>query len=117
MRPMGKGEREFHRELERLSAAFVDEQGTDKRFFYPENLPVQWAAEWGLPVALALLVIIVWSIARGFRLRRSHAHVGGLAGLVAIGIHQLADFSLVRFDLGAELLVCWTESEVTPVPA
>jgi tetratricopeptide (TPR) repeat protein len=77
-----------------FSAAFVDEQGTDKRFFYPENLPVQWAAEWGLPVALALLLIIVWSIARGFRLRRSHAHLGGLAGLVAIGIHQLADFSL-----------------------
>jgi chemotaxis protein histidine kinase CheA len=25
MRPMGKGEREFHRALERLSAAFVDE--------------------------------------------------------------------------------------------
>jgi len=77
-----------------FSAAFVDEQGTDKRFFYPENLPVQWASEWGLPMALALLVIIIWSIGRGFRLRRSHAHLGGLAGLVAIGAHQLADFSL-----------------------
>ena len=77
-----------------FSAAFVDEQGTDKRFFYPENLPVQWASEWGLPITLALLVIVIWSIARGFRLRRSHAHLGGLAGLVAIGAHQLADFSL-----------------------
>jgi tetratricopeptide (TPR) repeat protein len=27
-------------------------------------------------------------------LRRSHAHIGGLCGLIAIGIHQLADFSL-----------------------
>ncbi|MGB5266817.1 MAG: O-antigen ligase family protein, partial [Polyangiales bacterium] len=77
-----------------FSAAFVNEQGTDKRFFYPENLPVQWASEWGLPLALSLLVIVVWSIGRGFRVRRSHAHLGGLCGLIAIGIHQLADFSL-----------------------
>ncbi len=77
-----------------FSAAFVDEQGTDKRFFYPENLPIQWASEWGLPIALTLLVIVIWSIGRGFRLRRSHAHLGGLAGLIAIGVHQLADFSL-----------------------
>jgi tetratricopeptide (TPR) repeat protein len=77
-----------------FAAAFVDEQGTEKRFFYPENLPVQWASEWGIPVALALLVIIMWSLGRGFRLRRSYAHLGGLAGLVAIGAQQLADFSL-----------------------
>jgi tetratricopeptide (TPR) repeat protein len=77
-----------------FAAAFVDEQGTEKRFFHPENLLVQWASEWGVPVALALLVIILWSIGRGFRLKRSHAHLGGLAGLVAIGAQQLADFSL-----------------------
>lgn len=77
-----------------FSAAFVDQHGSDKRFYYPENLPVQWASEWGLPLALALLVIVIWSIGRGFRLRRSQAHLGALAGLVAIGVHQLADFSL-----------------------
>lgn len=77
-----------------FAAAFVDEQGTEKRFFHPENLLVQWASEWGIPVALMLLVIIIWSVGRGFRLRRSHAHLGGLAGLVAIAAQQLADFSL-----------------------
>lgn len=77
-----------------FSAAFVGEHGTDKRFFHPENLPVQWISEWGLPVALALILIVLWSIGRGFRLQRSQAHLGGLAGLVAIGTHQLADFSL-----------------------
>jgi uncharacterized protein HemY len=40
------------------------------------------------------MLIIAWSIVRGFRLQRSHAQLGGLAGLVAIGTHQLADFSL-----------------------
>ena len=77
-----------------FAAAFVDEHGTDKRYFHPENVLVQWTSEWGIPVALALLVIIVWSIGRGFRLRRSYAHLGGLAGLCGIGVQQLADFSL-----------------------
>jgi tetratricopeptide (TPR) repeat protein len=39
-------------------------------------------------------VVVVWSIVRGFRLRRSYAHLGALAGLVAIGVHDLVDFSL-----------------------
>jgi tetratricopeptide (TPR) repeat protein len=77
-----------------FAAAFVDEQGTEKRFYHPENLLVQWTSEWGIPVALALLVVVVWSIGRGFKLRRSYAHLGGLSGLVAIGVQQLADFSL-----------------------
>ncbi len=77
-----------------FAAAFVGEQGTEKRFYHPENILVQWMSEWGIPVAVALLIIIVWSIGRGFKLRRSYSHLGGLAGLVAIGIQQLADFSL-----------------------
>jgi hypothetical protein len=77
-----------------FSAAFVDELGTEKRFFHPENLPVQWTSEWGIPMALALLVVVIWSIGRGFRLRRGNAHLGGLAGLVGIGSQNLVDFSL-----------------------
>ncbi|MGB5697054.1 MAG: O-antigen ligase family protein [Polyangiales bacterium] len=77
-----------------FAAAFVHQQGTDKRFFYPENLLVQWASEWGIPVAVGLLLVLIWSIARGFALTRSRAHLGGLAGLVGIGAQQLVDFSL-----------------------
>lgn len=77
-----------------FSAAFVDKLGTEKRYFHPENLPVQWTSEWGIPIALALLVVVVWSIWRGFRLKRSNAHLGGLAGLVGIGTQNLVDFSL-----------------------
>ncbi|MGB8329371.1 MAG: O-antigen ligase family protein, partial [Polyangiales bacterium] len=77
-----------------FSAAFVRDHGTEKRFYHPENLVMQWTAEWGLPIALALLVVIIWSMGRGLLLRRSHARLGGLAGLVAIGVQQLVDFSL-----------------------
>lgn len=94
-----------------FSAALVGEHGTDKRFFHAENLPVQWASEWGLPIALALLAIVIWSIGRGFLLRRSNAHLGGLAGLVAIGTHQLADFSLEL--LGVAVVAAATLGAVT----
>ncbi len=77
-----------------FSVAYVGEHGSAKRFFHPENLLVQWTAEWGLLVALILFAAVLWSIARAFRLRRSHAHLGALAGLVAIGVHQMVDFSL-----------------------
>jgi tetratricopeptide (TPR) repeat protein len=77
-----------------FSAAFVDQHGTEKRFFYPENLLVQWTSEWGIPVALLVLGVVAWSVFRGFRDERSAFGVGGLAGLAGIGLQQLADFSL-----------------------
>lgn len=77
-----------------FSAAFVDQHGTERRFFHPENLLVQWTSEWGIPIALLVLGVVIWSLARGFRVGRSATRLGGLAGLVGIGIQQLADFSL-----------------------
>jgi tetratricopeptide (TPR) repeat protein len=77
-----------------FSAAFVRELGPSKRFYYPENIVVQWAAEWGVVFALLLLALVVLCIARGFRSARTLPQVGALTGLVAIGVHDLADFSL-----------------------
>ena len=77
-----------------FSAAFVDQHGAERRFFHPENLLVQWTSEWGIPIALLVLGVVIWSLARGFRVGRSATRLGGLAGLVGIGIQQLADFSL-----------------------
>jgi hypothetical protein len=77
-----------------FSAAFVDQHGTEKRFFYPENLLVQWTSEWGIPIALLVFGVVGWSLLRGFRIERSAIGLGGLAGLAGIGIQQLADFSL-----------------------
>ncbi|MDH3729210.1 MAG: O-antigen ligase family protein, partial [Myxococcales bacterium] len=38
-----------------FSVAFVGEHGSAKRFFYPENLPIQWTSEWGVVFGIALL--------------------------------------------------------------
>ncbi|MEM7435803.1 MAG: O-antigen ligase family protein [Myxococcota bacterium] len=83
-----------------FSVGFVGDYGSAKRFFYPENILVQWTSEWGVVVGLALLLIVAGSIVRGFRLERSHAHLGALAGLVAIGTHQMVDFSLELAGVG-----------------
>ena len=95
-----------------FAAAFVGQRGTEKRFFYPENLPVQWASEWGIPLAFALLWVVIWSIGRGFKLRRSHAQLGALCGLVAIGTHQLADFSLESSGSRSSARPRWAPSQI-----
>lgn len=64
-------------------------------FHYSENLLLQWAAEWGVPVALlALGALGVWLV-RAFRLRGSSSlRTGALSSLLVLLIHDLADFSL-----------------------
>ena len=63
------------------------------RLTHPENILVQWAAEWGLPVALAALVALVAVLSRGFRRSRG-ASLAATAALLALGVHDLADFAL-----------------------
>lgn len=77
-----------------FSAAFVGEHGAAKRFFYPENLLVQWTVEWGAVFAFTLVVAMLVSVGRAFQRERSNAHLGALAGIVAIAAHQMVDFSL-----------------------
>ncbi len=77
-----------------FSVAFAGEHGGAKRFFYPENLLVQWTSEWGLVVGLGLLLLISWSLARSFSRVHAYATLGGVAGLAALGVQQLVDFSL-----------------------
>src|SRR5690606_39750346 len=67
-------------------------------FEHAENLPLQWAAEWGVPVALAALAALAWSL-RPVLARRtleSPARRCALIGLLVLAAPTLA-------DLGTEL--------------
>jgi hypothetical protein len=57
-----------------------------------ENLPLQWAVEWGVPIAATLLLAIVCSVL-ALRLRRAHDWALA-AGLAALCLQNLVDFSL-----------------------
>jgi hypothetical protein len=78
-----------------FAAAFVQAGGlADYRAEHPENLVVQWAAEWGLPVALALIGVIAWALRRAAVELRSLERAGALAAVGSIAAHDLVDFSL-----------------------
>lgn len=76
-----------------FSTAFVWEHGSTVRFTHPENFLAQWASEWGLPVAVIVVVAISVALFRAAISARSWAHRGGIAAIVAIGAHDLVDFA------------------------
>lgn len=64
-------------------------------FTHPENLPLQWLSEWGL-VGAAGMVGFGWFFLRPGKLGLlgSATHAGAGAGVAAIVLHNLLDFSL-----------------------
>jgi len=59
----------------------------------PENIVAQWATEWGVPVALAGLVLIVVALRPTTALARSRTAAGAWAGLATMAAQNMADFS------------------------
>lgn len=77
-------------------------------FTHVENEPVQLLAELGFPVGIGLLVAIgaAW-LGLAWRGRRSWAEAGAAAGVFALMLQNLADFSLQHAaGLGMVALLC-----------
>ncbi len=66
------------------------------RLQYPENLPLQWASEWGLPATLLFFALVLRTGRRiwGGIGRLEPSSQAALAALIAVGIHELFDFGL-----------------------
>lgn len=78
-----------------FAAAFVQAGDlTQYRAEHPESFFVQWASEWGLPAALALLVILAVALVRAAGTLRSVEQAGALAAVGSVAVHELVDFSL-----------------------
>ncbi|QQR89127.1 MAG: hypothetical protein IPJ88_13020 [Myxococcales bacterium] len=86
-----------------FSDAFVRHFGVYKRFSYPESLPIQWASEWGLPLATLLLVSVSFVLLSVLIQSRSSTRQAATAGLLSLGIHNIVDFSFEL--LGISLVV------------
>lgn len=64
-------------------------------FTHAENFPAQWAAEWGVPVALAALVAFGWAFfPRRLGVHRSAAAAGGWIGVFVLLVQNLFDLAL-----------------------
>jgi tetratricopeptide (TPR) repeat protein len=63
-------------------------------FTHPENWLLQWAADFGLPVTLALLALAVWATLRTLRRDASALERAAACGLLALVLHDVFDFAL-----------------------
>jgi tetratricopeptide (TPR) repeat protein len=64
-------------------------------FTHAENFPLQWAAEWGLPVALAALVALAWALSpRRLGVTRSALAAGAWLGVAVLLVQNLVDLAL-----------------------
>lgn len=77
-----------------FSSAFVFHEGLSDRYTHPENLIVQWTSEWGLPVALALLLVISWALWKRFRSTEAPLVAAVCIAIFALSLQNLVDFSL-----------------------
>jgi hypothetical protein len=77
-----------------FSSAFVGYQGSLDRYTHPENLIVQWTTEWGVPVAIALLLVISIMLWRRFRAAEEPLVAAVCVAVFALSLQNLVDFSL-----------------------
>jgi tetratricopeptide (TPR) repeat protein/type IV secretory pathway TrbD component len=82
---------------------------------HPENLFVQWAAEWGLPVAVAAVLFFAW-LMRPSRMgaTRSAVAAGAVAGILILVLQNWVDFSLEMPGVAVAAVVligsCWGDT-------
>jgi tetratricopeptide (TPR) repeat protein len=69
-------------------------QGAYFTFTHPENWPLQWATDFGLPVSLLLFALAVWAALRTVRRDASALERAAACGLVALVLHDIFDFAL-----------------------
>ena len=77
-----------------FSSAFVTHEGSGDRYTHPENLLVQWTTEWGVVVAVALLLILALALWKRFRAAERPLTAAVCIAIFALSLQNLVDFSL-----------------------
>lgn len=77
-----------------FSSAFAAMEGSRVRITHPENILVQWSTEWGIPMAVLLVAVLVTFLWRRFHSIHTTAQLGLFVGLAALALQNLVDFSL-----------------------
>ena len=60
-------------------------------YTHPENVVVQWIVEWGFPVGMAGLILVVFALRPSVVLARSATASGAWAGLMALAVQNFGD--------------------------
>jgi hypothetical protein len=75
-------------------------------FTHAENVLLQWASEWGLPVALFSAGAIAWALRPKTMLARPTPPIGPWVALAVVGLHNLLDFSIEVPGVMVALVAC-----------
>jgi hypothetical protein len=77
-------------------ASGLREKNEGVRLVFPENLVLQISSEWGLPAAVLLLVLVIWSGGGLVRLipKLEPGVQGAACGALAVLAHEMGDFGL-----------------------
>jgi tetratricopeptide (TPR) repeat protein len=87
MRWLGCGRGAF----ESVFPAFKPALFGHRTYTYPENVVAQWTLEWGLPVGIVGLALVVFALRPNAVLARSTTAGGAWAALVALAVQNLAE--------------------------
>jgi hypothetical protein len=98
--------------FESAFAAYRLAPGTNTVFTHPENFPLQWVAEWGMPVGAAALIALAWMLRPGAAgATRSGLAAGVWTAIVVLLAQNLADLGIeiagVAVALAATLGASW----------
>jgi hypothetical protein len=65
-------------------------------YVYPENFIVQWISEWGIPVAMATILLLIWLFrpTRNDERRANSLRIGAWVGLGVLLLQNLVDLAL-----------------------
>jgi tetratricopeptide (TPR) repeat protein len=75
-------------------------------YTHPENVLLQWAIEWGAPVALAGLAAVAFGLRPRAALARSAMAAGAWAAIVAVAVQNLVDLGSEIPGLMLAVVVC-----------
>jgi hypothetical protein len=90
-----------------------------RRFDYAENFVVQWAAEWGTPLTIALLAVIGLALVSSVRKASTWERCAAIAGTLGLALQNLVDlgFELLAVSLlAAAALACAVADRTNTAP-
>ncbi len=75
-------------------------------FSHPENLPVQWLTEWGIPTALLAFFALVTAMRPRVLATSSSPAIGPWSAIAATAVHNLVDYNSELPAIGIAVAVC-----------
>lgn len=97
-----------------FSSMFAAEEGSLARYTHPENILVQWTTEWGVLVALTLLMVLAIALWKRLRGAEEPLVAATCIAIFALALQNFVDFSLEM--AGVVVVVAALLGALLPVP-